>query len=179
MTPGPGGISNFLEGMGRDDFKLHLVGFLNFAAFDGLKPYHDIIFRNRVEQRCLARCQELRIGVIVLILHARAHLLFPEDPVMKDTSRVVASLVYLLESLKKLRQRFEGMGRGRWDTQNDAVVLGAIESHLDSVMDMATALDRMKGLANGLALVANDRPQRAILRTSIGGEMTNWPRVCG
>lgn len=91
--PGAGSHTNFLRGMGRDDFKLYMVGHLNFAAFDGLKRYHDSIFQNRVDQRCLAlaakmrpmscaeaghgikeapqRCQELRISVIVLMLHAR------------------------------------------------------------------------------------------------------------
>lgn len=83
--------------MGRDDFKLHIVSFFKFAAFDSLKRYHDSIFQNRVDQRCLAvgakikpmgqaeaghgikealqRCHKLRISVLVLILHARAHLL--------------------------------------------------------------------------------------------------------
>lgn len=32
---------------------------------------------------------------------------------MKEAFRIVASLVYLLASLKKLRQRLEGIGRGR------------------------------------------------------------------
>lgn len=132
-----------------------------------------------VIKEALQRCQELGIGVIILMLRARAYLLFTEDPVMKEAFRVVASLGYLLESLKKLRQRLKRMGRGRWVTQNDAVVLGAIESHLDTMSNMSTVLNWMKGLANGLAVVANDRPKRAILRTWIGGEMTNWPRVCG
>lgn len=45
--------------------------------------------------------------------------------------------------------------------------------------DMATVLDRMKGLTNDLALAADDRPRRATLLTCIAGEMTNWPSVCG
>lgn len=91
----------------------------------------------------------------------------------------MAFLGYLLESPKKLRPRLEGMGRGRWDTPNDAVVLGAIESRLDTMRVTAMVLDRMKGLANDLALVADDHPKRAILLTWIGGEMANWPSQCG
>lgn len=190
---------NFLVGMHRDDFKPYMVDFLNFAAFDGLKRYHDPSFQSSVDQRChaigsgmkpmswaeagrgikdaLQRVQELRIGVIVVMLRCRAHLLFPEDPVMKQAFCIVASLGYLLESVKKLRQRFGGIGPGRWDARNDATVLGAIMAHLDTMRDMARVLERMKGLADDLALVDDDRPKRMILLKWIGDEMTNWPRM--
>lgn len=38
-----------------------------------------------------------------------------------------------------------GLGRGRWETQtqNDAVVLGTIEAHLDT-MDMAVVLEQIR-----------------------------------
>ncbi|KAL1850154.1 hypothetical protein Daus18300_013022 [Diaporthe australafricana] len=192
---------DFLVGMDRDDFKPYMVDFLNFAAFAGLKRHHDASFQTRVEQHChaigsglkpmswaeaghgikdaLQRSQQLRIGVIVVILRARAHLFFPEDPFIQEIFRIVTSLGYLLESLKKLRQRFEGIGPGRWDAQNDACVLGAIMAHLDTMRDMAIVLERLKGLADDLALVGDDRPKRAILLTWICGEMTNWPRMSG
>ncbi|KAI3391866.1 hypothetical protein diail_6665 [Diaporthe ilicicola] len=192
---------DFLAGMDHDDFKPYMVDFLNFAAFAGMKRYHSASFQGRVEQRChaigsgmkpvswaeagngikdaLQQGQALRIGVIMVVLRARAHLLFPADPFMKEVLRIVTSLGYLLESLKKLRQRFEGIGPGRWDAQNDALVLGAIRAHLDTARDMALVLERMKGLADDLALVGDDRPKRVILLTWICGEMTNWPRMSG
>lgn len=192
---------DFLVGMDRDDFKPYLVDFLNLAAFAGLKRYHNASFQIHIQQHChaigsvmkpmswaeaghrikdaLQRGQQLRIGVIVVILRARAHLLFPDDPFMKEVSRIVTSLGYLLESLRKLRQIFEGIGPGRWDAQNDVSVLGAIMAHLDTMRDMAIVLERMKGLADDLALVGDDRPKRTILLTWICGEMTNWPRMSG
>lgn len=80
---------------------------------------------------------------------------------MKPVFRIVASLD-LLQSLEKLRQMFEEIRSGRWDTQNDVIVLSAIVVHLDIMGNMDVVLVRMRGLANDLALVADDRPQRAI-----------------
>lgn len=45
----------------------------------------------------------------MVISRARPHLLFPEDPVMRKAFRVVTSLGYPSESLKKPRQTFEGI----------------------------------------------------------------------
>ncbi|KUI67998.1 Chaperone protein DnaJ [Cytospora mali] len=196
-----------IGGMDHDSFRPHIVDFLNLAALDGLRRYHNPAFQASIDQRCRAigrsvrpvtRAEaerrasdamhgwaELRAGLLfVVVFQARPHLLLPDHPFMRETYRLVATLGYFWESLRGLketiverRSRVAERGGLLLLADDDRLVSGALKAHRGTGRDMVEVLERLKGLAGELACVGDGDPKREVLLEWMCGEMRSWPRL--